>query len=1251
MDFDIQLPLVLPPELPITAHAEAIARAMRDSPVVIVCGDTGSGKTTQLPKIALNAGRGRRGLIGCTQPRRLAVYTMAGRLASELGQEPGGFVGWQHRFERSLSKKTRIKFMTDGILLAETRRDRLFRRYDTLIIDEAHERSLNIDFLLGLIKRVLPSRRDLRVVISSATLDAAGFSAFFDGAPVITVPGRCHPIELRWRPPEEGDDSDLPLRIATACEEVMDEGRGDILVFLPGEQDIREASEVLRGRAPGNTEVIPLLASLPAAEQARAFRLSPCRRIILATNVAETSVTVPGIRSVIDSGLARLNRYSHRTEVQRLLIEPISQASANQRMGRCGRTGPGVCIRLYDEKDFAKRERFTPPEILRTSLAGVILAMMDLNLGDIESFPFIEPPSGAAIREGYRKLELLGAIKSVEGGTAAWQLTRLGRQLPGLPVGPVLGTVLFAAERERALRDTLIVVAALECDNPRRRPVERQAEADRCHARFLSPTSDFAALLRLWRWYATETAGGSQSQKRRLCKENYLSYPKMREWSDLHAQLRTLCKSMKMEVDSHTGGEDGIHRALLRGLATNIGRRDPESGDYLGTRGVRFAIFPGSGLARLRERAGAAGDGRPAHGAGPVSRDWIVADDLIETSRLFARQVACVSPAWIESVVKPHCKYQYWDERWDGRRGFVGCLERVTFQGLVIADGRRRDLGGIDPATARRIFIREGLVAGDFPPPLPRFLELNLERCRVYRDAEAKTRRPGAYFDPEPLCRFYEERLPGSLCNASGVRNWLKRAGAAAAEALVLRAGELPEAPALDADFPDHITIKGERFTLSYYFEPGAEDDGVTCEVPAAGLALAAQWPSDWLVPGMLDEKIRWMIGVLPSRCRRLLQPLDEVVACCRTLMKPGQGRLTEALADALYRLRSVRVAPDAWVCAEWPAHLVARFLVYSESGEVLGTGRDMAALLRRFGGVALSPETAPPDGRWNLSGATEWCFEDIPEEVNIGRSGWPLIHYPALIDEGSSVGLRLFAERGTALAAHQSGLCRLFALALGKDCRHYRQPPSLPRAAALFLLQLEQTAKEIGEEIGAAALRHCFTEGRPAVRSRREFEERLAECYGSLHGIHQRRTRLVVAALQTTAELDAMLAAATLPGATLADIREQLAWLVFPGFAGSVPGDALEHFPRYLEACRVRIQRAAGNPDADRRKLAELAPHWRRYMQFLEAEHPERHDGEMLSRYRWLVEEFRVSLFAQELKTVQTVSAKRLDRAWDALF
>jgi ATP-dependent helicase HrpA len=1245
--------------LPITTHVAAITTALRDHPVVIVCGDTGSGKTTQLPKIALAAGRGRHGLIGCTQPRRLATLAMAQRVAEEFGQEPGGFVGYQHRFDKKLSRDSVIKFMTDGILLAETRRDRLFRAYDTLIIDEAHERSLNIDFLLGILKRVLARRRDLKLIISSATLDVQRFSDFFDGAPILSVPGRLYPIETRWRPADEEDDPDLPRQIAYACDELMAEGPGDILVFLPGERDIRDAAETLSGRLLPNTEIIPLLASLPAGEQQRAFRLSSNRRIILSTNVAETSVTLPGIRYVIDSGLVRLSRYNARTQVQRLQIEPISQASANQRQGRCGRLAPGICIRLYGEDDFRKRDPFTPPEIVRSSLAGVILTMLDLALGDIESFPFIDPPSPAMIREGYRELDMLGALESppqnvsdAEKQKPAPVLSALGRRLARLPLDPALARILFAAHHEKALADALIVVAALECDDPRRRPIEKQTEADKLHARFLSPISDFAAVIRLWRWYHEQTAGTSQSRARRLCKDNFLSYPRLRDWIDLRAQLERLCTELQLNVTATSGGDHGLHRALLTGLLGNLGKRDPEASDYRGARGIRFAIFPGSGLAKLKEpRPTAVGRATsPAAGRRPnvLSRDWILAGELVETSRLFARTAACIDPSWIEPIAKRLCKSSYHSASWDATRGFVRVKERVTLFGLVLVEGRTRDYSRIEPLEAHAIFIREGLVGGAFPAPVPPCLTANLARIRTLLDAEEKTRQHGALFDPEIAFAFYDTRLPPGLCNAADLRRWLSE-NANAADAMTMTEADLPPVRDLSQAYPDAVTLSGNRLALTYRHAQGEADDGITCTVPAALLTLAAAWRSEWLVPGLLDEKLRWMIHVLPTRYRRLLQPVDETLSMCRSRLTPGHRALAEAFSDALYAVRAVRVPTDNWNEESVPDHLRMRLVVQDEAGRELGSGRNIALLVKLFAPrcEGRGPAVQTPDSRWQKDGLTQWDFGALPAQLDVGKAGWPIIHYPALVDAGDTVSLRLFAAPAEAAAAHDKGVCRLFALALGKEWKRMIQPPSLPREVVAYLKQLDMSAERLGQELSRAALRETFTEGRPPVRDAAAFQERFDAERGRLHGVHLARTRLAVAVLHAARDVERDLLAAALPPDTQEDLAEQLAWLIFPGFAESIPSAQLQHLPRYLEACRVRIQRAQGNPHGDTRKLNELKPLWHRYTSHVALAEPPRHDPALLAEYRWQIEELRVSLFAQELRTPAPVSAKRLDALW----
>jgi ATP-dependent helicase HrpA len=1245
-------PLTFPPELPISAYCEEIIQTLRQNQVVIVCGDTGSGKTTQLPKIALKAGRGVRGMIGCTQPRRLATLAMARRVAEEFGEEPGGRVGYQHRFESKLSKDTVVKFMTDGILLAETRHDRLFKKYDTLIIDEAHERSLNIDFLLGILKRILPKRPDLKIIISSATLDVKRFSAFFGNAPIVTVPGRLYPIETRWRGVEDAEDADLSRQIANAVDELIAEGPGDILVFLPGERDIRDATEVLNGRRLPSTEIIPLLASLPAGEQQRAFKLSSNRRIILSTNVAETSVTLPGIRYVIDSGLARISRYNPRTQVQRLQIEPISQASANQRKGRCGRLDAGICIRLYGEDDFKKRDEYTPPEILRSSLARVILTMMDLRLGEVETFPFIEPPGASMIRDGYRELELLDAIQPdrqhADEESVPWALTHLGRELARMPIAPNLARILFAAHQEKNLQEALIVVASLECDDPRRRPLEKQAEADKCHARYLTPNSDFAAIIRLWRWFHDQTKGKSQTFIRKLCKENFLSYPKMRDWIDLREQLEGLCKASQLAVDSSSGGDMGLHRALLTGLLATIGQRDPETNDYRGARGIRFALFPGSGLMKLKEQKPPKNEAGARHKAQAApNRDWIMAGELVETSRLYARTAACIDVAWIEPIAKRHCKYSYHSAQWDPVHGYTRVRERVTLFGFVLVEARTRDYSRINPEEARAIFIREGLVQGAFPKPVPLFLAENMTRTNALLDAEAKTRQHGTLFDPEKAFSFYDSRLPASVCSAHDLREWLKNNS----QSLVMQDKDLPPAQDLSHEFPDSITLNGTRLALTYRNAPGDRDDGVSCHVPASLLSRVATWQSDWLVPGLLDEKIRWMIQVLPSKIRRLLQPYDETIGLCKSRLTPGRGPLANALADAIYAVRAIRVPTEGWNEESCPTHLRMRFIVLDEKGHELGNGYDCRALARLFAPETSSAENSKrPESQWHRDNITTWDMGDLPAQVDVGKAGWPILHYPALEDKGESVSLRLFSEATEAAAVHEKGVCRLFALALGKEWKRYCAQPSLPRQAALFLTQLETTAAQLGQEIGRATLREVFTADQPAIRDLATFKARLVKESPRLQVLHLERTRLVVAILESASQLTTLTGANDLQESTAESILDQLAWLVFPGFAESTPQIHLKEIPRYFEACRIRIQRAKTNPAGDQRKELELAPVWKRYTDGCGQEEPLPLDRQLLSRYRWQVEELRVSLFAQELKTPYPVSVKRLNILWDEL-
>ena len=1059
-----------PDELPICAHRGDILAALRAHPVVVVCGDTGSGKTTQLPKMALELGlaaRGRR--IACTQPRRLAAVTMAERVASELQSPVGGLVGYQHRFARHVSKDTRIKFMTDGVLLAETRADPLLRAYDCIIVDEAHERSLNIDFLLGILKRVLARRRDLKVVVSSATLDTARFAAFFGGAPVVSVPGRLYPIELRYRPPEDGEELDLPRDIAAAVLPPSD----DVLVFLPGERDIRETADHLARVRHGEDEVIPLLASLPAGEQQRAFRLSPRRRIILATNVAETSVTIPGIRAVVDTGLARISRYVHRTQVQRLQIEPVSQASARQRAGRCGRLGPGTCIRLYSEEDFNARDAYTPPEILRSSLAGVILTMLDLRLGDIEKFPFIDPPKPTMVREGLRELLELGAIcHAPEGGPA---LTDVGRKLAQIPVEPRLARMLLAASENAVLPTAIPVVAALACDDPRRRPIDAKQQADQQHAKFREPGSDFLGMRKLWDWWETETRELSQAKARKLATANYLSYPKMREWRDLAHQLETLAKRLKFSSAEPVKRKDeetsaALHRSLLAGLLGRIGKFDEETHDYRGAHGLRFVPHPASALKK-------------------ATPPWIFAGELVDTARLFARTAATLDPTWIEPVAGDLCKRHYHSPEWDPQSGFVRVTEQVTLYGLVIVPARRRDLTRLNPALAREIFIRRGLVDGDFPRPPPPVRENNALLDALRRRAE-KLRRP-EIFDAARLEAYFDKIVPADVASADALRKWLAHATPVQLGKFHLKKTDWwPSDDVASHDFPDTIRIGDVKMALTYRNAPGDEDDGITCTVRASRAHALRLWRADWLVPGLLPEKLTCLLSALPSSFRRVISPISDTVAGLLARLNPGSEPLLDAVRRTIYEEWGFRIPAEAFDAARIPAHLRVRYRVVDDAtGRVLATSRNLDEILAAIGttrgtrSCASAPAPAPP---------TTWTFGTIPEKTTNGHAGWALEHFPALQDEGTGVTLRLFASASAAVAAHANGVARLFLLALGPHARIPFRRNKLPLGAAVYLRDLNYDDDRIADDILAGAVREAFVRAQPPVRAPRSTSHRM---------------------------------------------------------------------------------------------------------------------------------------------------------------
>ena len=1285
------LELNYPPELPVCEHRTEVLDALRRHPVVIVSGDTGSGKTTQLPKMALEAreeGKGKREegrghtRIAVTQPRRLAAVAMAERVAEELKCEIGGLVGFRHRFGRKISSDTRIEFMTDGVLLAETRFDPLLRAYDTIIVDEAHERSLNIDFLLGILKRILARRRDLKVIVSSATLDVERFSLFFDRAPVISVPGRLYPIEIGYRPPPDGEERDLPRDVADAVAELP--ARDDILVFLPGERDIRETADYLNGVRNGSDDVIPLLASLPAGEQRRAFRPSPRRRIILATNVAETSVTIPGIRAVIDSGLARISRYIHRTQVQRLQIEPISQASARQRAGRCGRLGPGTCLRLYSEEDFNARDAYTPPEVLRSSLAGVILTMLDLRLGDIEQFPFIDPPRPAMIREGLRELLELGAIRHTqpypqrprcealaheagrEGAPRTVTLTDIGRKLAKIPVEPRLARMLIAGSRNAVLPSVIPLVAALSCDDPRRRPIDEKEKADQQHARFRVAGSDLLGTLRLWRWWEDETRDLSQSKARKLCKQTYLSYPKMREWRDLARQLESLCKRIGLSftvpaASSPRGAgqpdEDfsaRLHMSLLSGLLGRIGHYNEEDREYRGAHGLRFAIHPSSVLAKQqkdsrRKTQDARQSNIQAFRHSNTSPSWIVAGELVDTSRLFARNAAEIDVRWLEPVAGPICKHSYHSPEWDERTGFVRATEQVTLYGLVIVPARRCDYSRIDPKVAREVFIRRGLVDGDFPRPPPE-VRANQRLLEALRRRAERARHP-EFLDADRLFAHFDGILPADICSADALRKWLRRPDLSAAEradraSFVLRKADWwPSETAADRDFPDSLRIAQKTIRLSYRNTPDdPEHDGITATVRAEDADILRLWRPDWLVPGLLPEKLLWMLGTLPSALRRILTPLDDSVAILISLLTPGSEPLEDAVRKAVNGRWGIRIPEGAWNWDRLPAHLRMRFRIRDGA-----TGKPL--LVTRDLGEVLSSEHV---GKRKLGTAgerhqTEWVFGTVREVQTDTNSGWATVSCPALHDEGDGVTLKVYSDPAKAAEAHEAAVTRLLYLALAKSSTVPFHRNRIGFESALYLKDIGYEDRMIATDLLYGAVHETLVLNRPAVRSREEYDARLAEDRSAIIRAQAEMTQILVESAAAATRLNGLLEDGRIPEETSDSVATQIAWLLFRGFLRTVPLATLRHYSRYLRGAQIRLERARLSPASDIRKEALFAPYWQRYREAIQARlgqsgNQGNPSGRTISEFRWMLEEYRVSLFAQELHTPVRVSPKRLD-------
>jgi ATP-dependent helicase HrpA len=1232
-----------PPGLPVSEHVDEIATALRRHQVVIVAGETGSGKTTQLPKICLDLGRGVAGMIGHTQPRRIAARAVAERIAFELGSPLGAAVGYKVRFTDQASSDTLVKVMTDGILLAELQRDRLLRAYDTIIVDEAHERSLNIDFILGYLKQLLPRRRDLKVVVTSATIDPQRFSRHFGGAPVVEVSGRMFPVEIRYRPlvDESGgadvessgsaadtasDDSAEPrdqiTAVCDAVDELCREGPGDVLVFLSGEREIRDTAEALLGRVADGVEVVPLYARLSSAEQHRVFAPHAGRRVVLATNVAETSLTVPGIRYVVDAGTARISRYSHRTKVQRLPIEPVSQASANQRAGRCGRVEAGVCIRLYSEADYAGRPRFTDPEILRTNLASVIVQMAAARLGDISTFPFVEPPDRRAIKDGVALLEELRALESASGTS---RLTPIGRKIAALPVDPRLARMIVEAGDRGCVDEIVVIAGALSIVDPRERPVDRREQADAAQLRFSDPESDLIGYLNLWNYVREQQRALSSSRFRRLCRTEFLNYQRIREWQDVVSQLRQVARSVGIRIGPPGSDIDrtAIHRCVLAGMLSHIGMRDPVARDYIGARNARFAVFPGSALFKKQPR-------------------WIVAAELVETGRLWGRQCARIEPDWIEPLAAHLVKRTYSEPHWDARSGAVIAYEKVLLYGVPIVESRRIGYAHVDPVVARELFIRNALVEGDWRAT-HRFLGTNANTLREVEALENRVRRRDLAVGDEALFAWYDERIPADVVSARHFDSWWKRARRETPDLLTFSASDVMTQAVDAAGFPPTWRAGDLELPLGYVFEPAADDDGVTVSVP---LGVANQIGADafsWHVPGFRRDVVAALIRSLPKNQRRHFVPAADVARDVVSVLQPGRGSLEAALAHELTRRAGIEVAPDDFAIATLPAYLRMRIAVVDDNGEVVAAGRDVAELMEKVAPTVRATLTEAA-AALERHGLRDWP-DDVPTQVETVVAGRRLVGFPALVDEGDAVGVRVFEDRATADAAMRRGLRRLLLLGLPSPAKALQR--TLPNSTKLAL------ARESGGR-ATALLDDCLTAvlddaiGAPADFPRtadafarlRESARRAVP--SRLPGVVDAAVSILATARALEARVSSMRGPQLLPA--LLDVKTQLSGLTSGGFVTGAATGRLADVARYLTAIERRLDKLPADVAADTARMWQVEQAIRAWDDARER----RPDDDRVAAVRWLIEEFRVSLFAQTLGTAQPVSLPRIRRALD---
>lgn len=1213
-----------PADLPVVGQREAILDALEKHQVLVIAGETGSGKTTQLPKLCLEGGRGQNGRIGHTQPRRLAARTVAQRIASELGSNTGDLVGFQVRFDDKVGEDTRIKLMTDGILLAEIQHDRLLKRYDTLIIDEAHERSLNIDFLLGYLKRLLPKRPDLKVIITSATIDVERFSKHFDDAPVIEVSGRSYPVETHYLPPP--DDSDSVAYIAELVEAISAGqfgARGDVLVFHSGEREIREQARALRHLE--HVDVLPLYARLSQAEQQRVFDLRKRRglRVILATNVAETSLTVPGIRYVIDPGDARVSRYSYRTKLQRLPVERVSQASANQRQGRCGRVGPGVCLRLYSEEDFAARPEFTDPEIKRTNLAAVILQMLRLNLGEVSHFPFVEPPDSRMVRDGYKLLEELGAV------TRQGKLSGVGKRMAQLPVDPRLARMVLAADKNACVSQVLVIASALAVQDPRERPADKQQQSDQQHARFNDERSDFVAWLNLWRYYEQQRQELSQNQLRKLCKKSFLSFMRMREWRDIHYQLTLACRQLKIGVTRDLPEDipyDKVHQSLLCGLLGHIGQLD-ENGEYLGARGRKWQIFPGSSQFKKRPK-------------------WAVAGEIVETSKVYARQVARIDPAWVLNTNPDLLKYHYYQPRWQARSGRAMAYERVTLYGLTVADKRSVHYGPIAPVESRELLIREALLAGNCRPR-PDFVKHNFAQVREIEALESRIRRRDLLVDEERLFRFYDELLPEDIYTLGRLQGWLKR------EPQMREHLKMPRdllqvketGDDLTAQFPQRLSFGELDFTLTYHFEPGHPRDGVSVRLPALLLNRVPRFRFEYLVPGMLAEKCVAMVRALPKATRKHLVPVPDTVQRALVDLSREDKPLSQALAEALSRVTRVEISAADLEAAVLEDYYRMHYQVIDTEGKVIAQGRELTSLIEGHQAAPASVESKAQG--IERQGIKRWDFDELPEHWHVRQGKVKARFYPALVDEGDSVAISLCDYPEDAARASYLGLIKLARLGLKDTVKYLRKQLFKGNEASLALAGSAIDKVALADDVIDASIAKALALQECQPRSKAAFETAMNAGRGQVVSLATEAEQLLLGTLRQLGENRRLLADLGSVAALKQDVNQQLDGLFAPGFVRDTPDTWLREYPRYMKALRTRLERYRASQAKDSEHTQMLAALQAPLDALLARKSEICLSNTEVNQYRWMLEELRVSVFAQALGTRLPVSAKRLRAKW----